>query len=88
MNKFDKIRSLDKKLETLFLEINGISKGDPGEALAFERLVKGFKQMYFNIKSDFINPYYETQNPNIEDKIIDRLEGLTKVMKIILEFEN
>jgi hypothetical protein len=88
MNKFDKIRSLDKKLETLFLEINGISKGDPGEALAFERLVKGFKQMYFNIKSDFINPYYETQNPNIEDKIIDRLEGLTKVMKIILDFEN
>ena len=87
MNKFDKIRSLDKKLETLFLEINDISKGEPGEAIAFENLIKGFKQMYFNIKSDLINPYYETQNPNIENKIIDRLEGLIKVMGIILDFE-
>lgn len=87
MNKFDKIRSLDKKLETLFLKIEDVSKGEPGEAIAFGNLIKGFKQMYSNIKLDFIDPYYETQNPNIEDRIIERLEGLIKVMGIILDFE-
>ena len=87
MNKFDKIRSLDKKLEILFLEINDVSKGEAGEAIALRNLINGFKQLYSNIKSDFVNPYYETQNPNIEDKIIERLESLTKVMGIILDFE-
>jgi hypothetical protein len=87
MNKFDKIRSLDKKLEILFLKINDVSKGEPGEAIAFRNLINGFKQLYSNIKSDFVDPYYETQNPNIEDKIIERLESLTKVMGIILDFE-
>ena len=87
MNKFDKIRSLDKKLEILFLEINDISKGEPGEVIAFRNLINGFKQLYSNIKSDFVDPYYENQNPNIEDKIIERLESLTKVMGIILDFE-
>ena len=87
MNKFDKIRSLDKKLEILFLEINDVSKGEAGEAIALRNLINGFKQLYSNIKSDFVDPYYETQNPNIEDKIIERLESLTKVMGIILDFE-
>jgi hypothetical protein len=87
MNKFDQIRSLDKKLEEIFLNIEDISKEDPSEAIAFNKLIKGFKQMYFNIKSDLVNPYYEEQNPNIEDKIIERLEALVKVMNIILDFE-
>jgi hypothetical protein len=88
MNKFDQIRSLDKKLEEIFLNIGDISKEDPSEAIAFNNLVKGFKQMYSNIKSDLINPYYEEQNPNIEDKIIERLEALVKVMDIVIDFEN
>jgi hypothetical protein len=87
MNKFDQIRSLDKKLEEIFLNIKDISKEDPSEAIAFNNLIKGFKQMYYNIKTDFIDPYYEIQNPNIEDKIIERLEALAKVMNIILDFE-
>lgn len=87
MSKFDQIRFLDKKLEEVFYQIENISKEDPSEALAFERLVKGFKQMYFNIKSDLVDPYYESQNPNIEDKIIERLEALVKVMNIVIDFE-
>lgn len=87
MNKFDQIRSLDKKLEEVFSQIENISKEDPSEALAFERLVKGFKQMYFNIKSDLVDPYYESQNPNIENKITERLEALVKVMNIVIDFE-
>jgi hypothetical protein len=61
MNKFDHIRSLDKKLEEVFLQIENISKKDPSEALSFGRLIKGFKQMYLNIKSDLVDPYYESQ---------------------------
>ena len=87
MNKFDQIRSLDKKLEEVFSQIENISKEDPSEVLAFGRLVKGFKQMYSNIKSDLVDPYYESQNPNIEDKIIERLEALVKVMNIVIDFE-
>lgn len=87
MNKFDQIRSLDKKLEEVFSQIENISKEDPSEALAFGRLVKGFKQMYSNIKSDLVDPYYESHNSNIEDKIIERLEALIKVMDIVIDFE-
>ena len=87
MNKFDHIRSLDKKLEKVFLQIENISKKDPSEALAFGRLIKGFKQMYLNIKSDLVDPYYESHNSNIEDKIIERLEALVKVMNIVIDFE-
>lgn len=87
MNKFDQIRFLDKKLEDIFFKIEDISKEDPSEAIAFKNLIKGFKQMYSNIKSDLVNPYYEIQNPNIEDKIIERLEALIKVMNIIIDFE-
>jgi hypothetical protein len=87
MNKFDQIRSLDKKLEEIFLNIEDISKEDPSEAIAFGKLIKGFNQLYSNIKSDLINPYYEIQNLNIEDKIIERLKALVKVMNIILDFE-
>ena len=87
MNKFDQIRFLDKKLEYIFSQIKNISKADPSETLAFERLVKGFKQMYSNIKLDLVDPYYESQNPNIEDKIIERLEALVKVMNIVIDFE-
>jgi archaellum component FlaC len=87
MNKFDQIRSLDKKLKGIFSNIKDISKEDPSEAIAFNNLIKGFNQLYSNIKSDLVNPYYEEQNPNIEDKIIERLEALVKVMNIILDFE-
>lgn len=87
MNKFDQIRSLDKKLKGIFSNIKDISKEDPSEAIAFNNLVKGFNQLYSNIKSDLVNPYYEEQNPNIEDKIIERLKALVKVMNIILDFE-
>jgi hypothetical protein len=88
MNKFDNIRLLDKKLEYIFLSIDTISKEDPSESIAFTNLIKGFKTVYTNIKSDLVDPYYETQNPKIEDKIIERLERLIKVIGIILDFEN
>jgi hypothetical protein len=87
MNKFDQIRSLDKKLKEVFSQIENISKEDSSEALSFGRLIKGFKQMYFNIKSDLVDPYYESKNPNIEDKIIERLEALVKVINIVIDFE-
>jgi hypothetical protein len=87
MNKFDRIRFLDKKLEFVFSQIETIVKEDPSEAIAFKNLVKGFHQMYLNIKSDLIDPYYENLNPNIEEKIIERLESLVKVINIIIDFE-
>jgi hypothetical protein len=87
MNKFDRIRFLDKKLESVFSQIETIVKEDPSEAIAFKNLVKGFHRMYLNIKSDLIDPYYENLNPNIEEKIIERLESLVKVINIIIDFE-
>jgi hypothetical protein len=88
MNKFNNIRLLDKKLEYIFSSIDAISKEDPSESIAFTNLIKGFKTVYTNIKLDLVDPYYETQNPKIEDKIIERLEKLIKVIEIILDFEN
>jgi hypothetical protein len=50
-------------------------------------LINGFNKIYNNIHSDLLDSYYESQNPNIEEKIIERLEGLVKLMRIFIEFE-
>lgn len=87
MNNFDKIRSLDKLLDKSFKELNNISPDESDKTIALNKLIKGFESMHINIKNDLLSPYYESKNPNIEDKIIERLEGLVKLMSIFIEFE-
>ena len=43
--------------------------------------------MYKNIQTDLMNPYYESKDYNVEEAIIERLEGLVKLMSIFIEFE-
>lgn len=88
MSLFDKIRSLDSKLDKAFKELEKINPKEVDKNTAFVNLVKGFKQMYVNIKNDLVNPYYKTKDTNVETTIVERLEGLLKLMSIIIEFEN
>jgi len=87
MSNFDKIRSLDTLLDKAFKELNNIKPNEADKNVALTNLVKGFKQMYDNIHKDLLDPYYESKNPNVESKIIERLEGLELLMKIFIEFE-
>jgi len=88
MNKFDRIRSLDSILNNSFKELDNINPTDVSKNIALSNLIKGFKLIYKNIHEDLLDPYYEEENPNIEDKIIERLEGLFKIMSIIVDFED
>jgi hypothetical protein len=87
MNNFDRIRALDKLLEKAFEELNNINPEETDKNVALTNLIKGFKKTHDNIHFDLLNSYYESQNPNIEEKIIERLEGLVKLMRIFIEFE-
>lgn len=87
MNNFDRIRALDKLLEKTFKELNNINPEETEKGIALANLIKGFKKTHDNIHFDLLDSYYELQNPNIEEKIIERLEGLVKLMKIFIEFE-
>jgi hypothetical protein len=88
MNKFDRIRSLDGILNNSFKELDNINPTDVSKNIALFNLIKGFKLIYKNIHEDLLDPYYEEENLNIEDKIIERLEGLFKIMSIIVDFED
>ena len=87
MNNFDQIRALDKLLEKSFKELNNINPKEIDKNIALTDLIKGFKNIHDNIHLDLLDSYYESQNPNIEEKIIERLEGLVKLMRIFIEFE-
>ena len=87
MNSFDRIRTLDKLLEKTFKELNNIHPKEANKNIALTKLVKGFKKIHNNIHFDLLDSYYESQNPNIEEKIIERLEGLIKLMSVFVEFE-
>jgi len=87
MNNFDRIRALDKLLKKAFTELNNITPQEADKNVALTNLINGFNKIYNNIHSDLLDSYYESQNPNIEEKIIERLEGLIKLMRIFIEFE-
>lgn len=87
MNNFDRIRVLDKLLEKTFKELNNINPEEIDKNIALNNLIKGFKQIHDSIHFDLLDSYYESQNPNIEEKIIERLEGLVKLMNTFIEFE-
>ena len=87
MNNFDRIRALDKLLEKAFKELNNINPEETDKNIALTNLIKGFKKTHDGIHFDLLDSYYESQNSNIEEKIIERLEGLVKLMRIFVEFE-
>lgn len=87
MSNFDRIRALDKLLEKAFKELNNISPEEADKNIALTNLIEGFRKMYDNIHFDLLDSYYESQNPNIEEKIIERLQELIKLMRIFIEFE-
>ena len=68
-------------------ELNNINPEETDKNIALTNLIKGFKKTHDNIHFDLLDSYYESQNPNIEEKIIERLEGLVKLMRIFIEFE-
>jgi hypothetical protein len=88
MSVFNRIRELDNLLVELFNKMDNISIDDSERKNAWDNMVEGFKTVFDNIHSDLLDPYYEQQNPNIEEKIIERLEGLLKLISIFVDFEN
>jgi hypothetical protein len=88
MSVFNRIRKLDNLLVELFNKMDNISIDDSERKNAWDNMVEGFKTVFYNIHNDLLDPYYEQQNPNIEEKIIERLEGLLKLISIFVDFEN
>ena len=87
MSNFDHIRTLDNLLEKTFKKLNNIHPEETDKNIALTNLIKGFNSMYKNIQNDLMNPYYESKDHNVEEAIIERLEGLVKLMSIFIEFE-
>lgn len=87
MSNFDHIRTLDNLLEKTFKKLNNIHPKETDKNIALTNLIKGFNNMYKNIQTDLMNPYYESKDYNVEEAIIERLEGLVKLMSIFIEFE-